>query len=470
MLSEKRHILRKYREAVTRLVFGLAIVVGAGLLACFRGDSVPSGPGLFFWVGGGKGSSILGWMTPGLGEGLLGSGSLGIIYLLVSVIVVILGDTGKIPSFTKRTLARASLSALRSGLPAGSVLALFSALVFSHEGLAYGLFRGEGIGIFSGLIVALLGGLLTLLRSEPGPAPNARPSRPPSTRLLDAGVFGLCGASGFASLFALQSGGINQLVISYGLIIGLFYAIVFGIANGVELLHPLGVTIKPAEQVAWSWRAVQHGLLEVIKKGAWLCTYVLVSVVLVIAGISSVFYGISYGLRYGLIYGLIVGLTAWVASILIGVVQTGWSSEMLPEHHLSRPNEGIRRSLSHAGFAALLFGPAGGIATGGISALAFGLGGVAGWPILAAGFTVIFGCIFAFHFLTVQGGIACLEHYVLRYSLWKTGEFPWNAVRFLDFAQERILLRKVGGGYIFVHRLLLEYFSSLPPSVKDQHK
>jgi hypothetical protein len=38
---------------------------------------------------------------------------------------------------------------------------------------------------------------------------------------------------------------------------------------------------------------------------------------------------------------------------------------------------------------------------------------------------------------------------------------PWNYPRFLDYAAEQILLRKVGGGYIFVHRLLLEYFASL---------
>jgi hypothetical protein len=36
---------------------------------------------------------------------------------------------------------------------------------------------------------------------------------------------------------------------------------------------------------------------------------------------------------------------------------------------------------------------------------------------------------------------------------------PWGLVRFLDYAAERVLLRKVGGGYIFVHRLLLEYFA-----------
>ncbi len=40
---------------------------------------------------------------------------------------------------------------------------------------------------------------------------------------------------------------------------------------------------------------------------------------------------------------------------------------------------------------------------------------------------------------------------------------PWNYARFLDYAAERILLRKVGGGYIFIHRLLMEYFASLEP-------
>jgi hypothetical protein len=30
-----------------------------------------------------------------------------------------------------------------------------------------------------------------------------------------------------------------------------------------------------------------------------------------------------------------------------------------------------------------------------------------------------------------------------------------------------IFLRKVGGGYIFVHRLLLEYFASLEPEEEE---
>ncbi len=39
------------------------------------------------------------------------------------------------------------------------------------------------------------------------------------------------------------------------------------------------------------------------------------------------------------------------------------------------------------------------------------------------------------------------------------GHTPPDYARFLDYATERIFLRKVGGEYIFVHRLLLEYFA-----------
>ena len=42
----------------------------------------------------------------------------------------------------------------------------------------------------------------------------------------------------------------------------------------------------------------------------------------------------------------------------------------------------------------------------------------------------------------------------------RNGSVPWDYAKFLDHAAERILLRKVGGGYIFIHRMLLEYFAA----------
>ena len=61
------------------------------------------------------------------------------------------------------------------------------------------------------------------------------------------------------------------------------------------------------------------------------------------------------------------------------------------------------------------------------------------------------------------GGAAYMKHFVLRFLLWCARCVPFNYPKFLDYAAERILLRKVGGGYIFMHRLLLEYFANVEP-------
>ena len=71
---------------------------------------------------------------------------------------------------------------------------------------------------------------------------------------------------------------------------------------------------------------------------------------------------------------------------------------------------------------------------------------------------VIVGLIFG---LSVGGGLAFLQHFSLRFILWRTGQLPYRLVPFLNYCAERIFLRKVGGGYIFVHRMLLEYFAGL---------
>ncbi len=56
---------------------------------------------------------------------------------------------------------------------------------------------------------------------------------------------------------------------------------------------------------------------------------------------------------------------------------------------------------------------------------------------------------------------AVIRHLTLRYLLVREDHMPWRYAGFLDHATECIFLRKVGGGYIFIHRLLLEYFASI---------
>jgi hypothetical protein len=61
-----------------------------------------------------------------------------------------------------------------------------------------------------------------------------------------------------------------------------------------------------------------------------------------------------------------------------------------------------------------------------------------------------------------------IESVTLRLFLWHAGCIPWSYRHFLDYAAERILLRKVGDGYIFIHRLLQDYFASLEPEPTPQ--
>ena len=67
-----------------------------------------------------------------------------------------------------------------------------------------------------------------------------------------------------------------------------------------------------------------------------------------------------------------------------------------------------------------------------------------------------------------SGGLACLKHLAIRLLLIRNGSTPLKYVGFLDCAAGRILLRKVGGGYAFIHRMLLEYFAThyVEPSIK----
>jgi hypothetical protein len=63
----------------------------------------------------------------------------------------------------------------------------------------------------------------------------------------------------------------------------------------------------------------------------------------------------------------------------------------------------------------------------------------------------------------IFGGRGVVQHFALRFVLSRENLLPWRLVTFLDYATERIFLRKVGGGYVFVHRMLMDYVASLEP-------
>lgn len=85
---------------------------------------------------------------------------------------------------------------------------------------------------------------------------------------------------------------------------------------------------------------------------------------------------------------------------------------------------------------------------------------------LASNIPIMLGLFGLFAVLATlgYGGLDVIEHFILRLILCTRKQIAWNYARFLDQAAERILLRKVGGGYIFIHRLLLEHFAARAPA------
>lgn len=171
----------------------------------------------------------------------------------------------------------------------------------------------------------------------------------------------------------------------------------------------------------------------------------------------------AFGLAFGLLGGLVAGLV-----ILLFGQREGWSKTLQDEQSVGRPHQERRNALSYSLLAGIIGGISSGLISGLVSGAIFLLIGRLSWAaVLGEAYGLVFGMIFAVLFWLWGGGRAWMEQMVLRLLLWRTGSIPLDYPAFLDFAAERILLRKVEGTYRFVHRLLLEYFASFEPEQRS---
>jgi hypothetical protein len=60
-----------------------------------------------------------------------------------------------------------------------------------------------------------------------------------------------------------------------------------------------------------------------------------------------------------------------------------------------------------------------------------------------------------------HGMAALIQHHSMRFVLTQYELLPRRLITFLDYAADLLFLRRVGGGYIFVHRLLMEHFAAM---------
>ena len=56
-----------------------------------------------------------------------------------------------------------------------------------------------------------------------------------------------------------------------------------------------------------------------------------------------------------------------------------------------------------------------------------------------------------------------MQHYVVRALLVRAKVAPWRYDQFLDAMVQRLLLRRSGSAYLFVHRLLRDYLAEPDP-------
>jgi MFS family permease len=160
--------------------------------------------------------------------------------------------------------------------------------------------------------------------------------------------------------------------------------------------------------------------------------------------------GLMISLVYGLISGLMLGLMAGIMLSLITVLHGRLRSR-------DKPNQGIWNSGKN------------GII---ITVFSFPFTFAAGLIISldpnnpsSLGFLSVFTMTPTFSLLLgiySGGGVAFIQHFVLRYFLIRAGHIPRDYVGFLQYAEERGLILQNGGSFRFYHDLLREHLAGNP--------
>lgn len=377
-------------------------------------------------------------------------------------------------------------SALLIGAPVGLLAGLLGSVPLDERsGLSHGLFAGLLFGLVAITVVALFG---TGQRMEAQTGVWRRVRRAVAGWLtvgaVAVTVVGLLGGplAGMDTELAqhMTAGGIPPEFVAHwtsgwhgtlvsgasgGLVFGLAGALAAGLAGGpsvrprrvavVEVLH-----WSPAQAVRTALSGLATGLLAGFVVGAF--TGVLFGLVglpllglwgglliaLTLGIVSGLGFGVAGGLGFGLLYGIVGGLVG---------------DEIEAK---TRPNQGIRRSartalLVGAG-CGLLYILLAGLYTAATNGLVVqsGYEGL-GLPLLGLLLGAVpGGLLYALVGALPFGGYAWVSHHALRLLLWRRGVMPLEYVSFLDACVDRIFLQPVGGGYIFIHRLLLEHFAA----------
>lgn len=293
-------------------------------------------------------------------------------------------------------------------------------LVGGTEGLIYSLLRGPDHGVVNGVAWGISFGLFIGIRIPE----STRRRRRFWMRIIRGAQGGLV----LGLIFWLLLSAVDALVA------GLLFTLAFGLL--AELRRA-----ETVEDVRRSWSKTGLGILRGI----------------VVGGTVGLIYGYSYGVVEGVVNSLIFASSfALTCGFIVGSI-TGLVPGLVEKR--TTPNEGIYRSARRA----LTLGLPAGILSGFVFALVFS------WTssmVDGIGQGLRNGLLLGLAVALLYGGQACLQHLSVRGILVCYGRAPVSYVRFLEEATDRLIMLRAGSGYIFIHRLLLEYLADLDVTEK----
>jgi predicted lipid-binding transport protein (Tim44 family) len=235
----------------------------------------------------------------------------------------------------------------------------------------------------------------------------------------------LIGGLLFGLLFGLISGLLTGLLLglTIGLIVGLIGWLISWLIVGL-FYEWIWESIIMTDKLNWSWKEAREELLSEL------------ILVLLLGLVAGLIVGLLDGPLFGLLFGLFGGL---VGGLLFGLLG-GLVTEQIEE--TTYPGQRLRQTLFNTVFVGLMILLLSGPLVGPVFGLLVGLlGGLVGG--------------------LSNGAADFLHHFILRFMLAQIGLLPRKLIYFLDYAVDLIFLRRVGGSYIFVHRLLMEHFAEM---------
>lgn len=247
----------------------------------------------------------------------------------------------------------------------------------------------------------------------------------------------------YALMWGVMCGVMGSSIITLivGLSLGLLFGLMFGLIWGLRGRNRSYTSdIQTVETLSWSWvNARRGGVSGVI----WGLIFAFFFILLV--NILTIINTFKTDMSVWQIVELV--LTGGAMGGLIGAVFGGLNSHIVEMKSL--PNQGIKLSIRNSVFAAVVVG------------LVWELiSWMTSRQISGSSTGLLLGLVAVLWY----GGLDVIQHYTLRFILYAKGYTPRNYAHFLDYAAKLIFLQKVGGGYIFIHRLLLEHFAAMRES------